>query len=205
MKTITFVLLLMLILSTPFYSLAAEHDTNVKVGILVPLFMEENSPKRVSFEGMFGFNIGIVKYFAVGFETGLNWASWKSYTGKQRESGVVTGFETKETNAFSIPLMINFIIRFDKREEWKVMPYILGGLGYGFTFFIHPDSQETYHGFTWHIMIGVSFRIREIRSLEILVEFGYRGAQYNDANDYELDMSGMVFHAGIRFPFGLDN
>ena len=197
-----FIIILLLLNSALVFS--AEHDLNVRTGVSVPLFMEETSPQRVSFEAVIGFNIGIEKYFSVGFETGLNWASWKSYTGHQRESGIVTGFQKKESNAFSLPLIINFMIRFDKREEWKIMPYLLPGVGYGFTFFIHPDSQETYHGFTWQILAGLSIKMRDIKKVEILVEFGYRGAQYNDRNDYELDTSGMLFHAGVRFPLGIE-
>lgn len=205
MKKIPLTGFIIFIILKPLYSNDAEHDFNIKVGINVPVIMEDKSPKKASMDTIFGFNIGIVKYFALGFETGLNWVSWESYTGSQRESGIVTNVHKKETNALTLPLIVNFMIRFDKRDVWKIMPYILPGIGYGFTFFIHPDSQETYHGYTWQIITGLSIKIGEVRNIEILIEFGYRGAQYKDRNDYELDMSGMLFHAGIRLPFEIND
>ena len=203
MKKIAFVLFAMLIISTSTNADAAQHDVTIKAGVIVPIIMKEQSPKKVSLDWTFGFNIGIVKFFAVGFETGLNWVSWKSQTGDQRENG--TNVQKKEVDAFTMPFFVNFMIRFDKRTEWGVMPYILPGIGYGFTFFLHPDSQETYHGFTWQILTGISITMGDINKIEIIVEFGYRGAQYKHKNDYELDMSGMVFHAGVRLPLGIEN
>lgn len=181
---------------------AAEHDFNIRLGALVPVDDTNNSPRRVSFDGVFGFNIGIVKYFAIGFETGLNWIQWKSYTGSELHSGNLTALQTKTINGYTLPFLVNMMVRFDHRDEWKVMPYIAPGIGYGVTFFMHPDSREIYHGFTWQVLAGLAIRAGDVTTMDIMLEAGYRGAYYANKDDYELNMSGLVFHAGVRFPLG---
>ncbi|MCP4137839.1 MAG: porin family protein [bacterium] len=193
-------LALLFMASSVFAFGAAESNIDLKAGIAYPA-SGDNSPGKVGFDSALSLNIGLDKYFALGVESGFGWLSWKNSVGTDPFS-TVTLSQVTTTNAYTVPALLNARVRFDQRDMYGIMPYIAVGAGYSWTFFSRDSGTRTFHGFTWQAMAGCAFRIGEDSNMEILAEAGYRGAAVTDSGSYELDMSGLIAHVGVRFPLG---
>lgn len=192
-KIITIVSSIMLLISASFIY-AAESNFDIKAGISYP-----SGPEKVGLDSSISFNIGLDKFFALGIEGGFNWVSWEETSGSI-EYGPVPLTQTEKINAYSLPVLLNARLRYDIRDQYGILPFIAAGAGYSWTFFRMTDSNRDFSGFTWQVMGGIAFRLGEGSNMELLIEAGYRGAKVSDENDYELNMSGFVAHAGVRFP-----
>lgn len=94
-------------------------------------------------------------------------------------------------------------------ERTNVHPYIIAGLGYGFThvsldtYDAYSDEPEhasiTYHGFVWQLGGGVMFQISRFTNL--LLEINHNYAQFEKYENHNifttLNSSGFMFRVGI--------
>ncbi len=180
---------------------SAEIAPKVKFGAIIPLAPlvdTDTGFKNVSFDSSVGFDFQVEKYFAIGFESGLNCLFAKARTGDQRESSAASS--AKRTNVYTIPFLFEASARYDKRDTWGIMLYITPGIGYGLSIYDHPDSREIYHGYAWQIMGGIAVHFKNMKALELLIEAGYRGTVLQDSDNHSLELAGMVFQAGLSFP-----
>jgi hypothetical protein len=157
------------------------------------------SPESAALDSSFSFNLGLDRYFSLGFATGLNWTRWKAYEpGKGASSG-----SREMADALTLPLLLNAIVHFDLRDRYYVMPQICFGAGYSWSFFLQPDEKATFGGFTWQALAGLSIRPGASVRQDILIEVGYRAASLTTREGHGLDLSGFVFRAGVRFNLGV--
>jgi opacity protein-like surface antigen len=158
------------------------------------------------------FDLGLDKYFALSFETGFNWVNMKTYKG--------TGSFTNPTtvtfsDGYSLPLLVNAKVRFDMRESIGIMPYIMVGAGYGWTFHSTGATMatlktDTYGGFTWQALAGIAIKLGSDSNINLIFDVGYRGSLvylYTSAatNQFALDMSSIFAHIGVSFPLMSNN
>ena len=178
-------------------------DFNLRLGIQYP----HEDIKRVGFDTAIGFNYWINPFFAPGIETGFGWISKSYSTGDKLPAKGVSGGLTRsdDLNIFSLPVLAKLTIGLGTLKETSgILPYISGGAGYSWQFYRFPGQNDTYHGFTWEVLAGVSFDLGEAaRGMEVLVEAGYRGTMTENGRDYELNMSGLICHLGVSFPLNL--
>ena len=170
-------------------------DVNIRLGIQYP-----DAPERVGFDSALGFNYWLNPFFALGLETGFGWITKEYGTGdKLPVKGGMVLTKSQDLNIFSLPLLAKLTVGIPVTDMIK--PYVSGGAGYSWQFFRFPGQNDTYHGFTWEVLGGVSIGLGEAANgMEVLVEAGYRGTDTKQENDYELDMSGFVAHIGVSFP-----
>lgn len=189
--TVTFI-----VAATALY--AQDSNITIKGGASYP-----DAPDKVGFDSAVAFNLGVDKYFTLGAESGFGWINWKQSGDDVQNLGGSGASITKveKTNLYSVPLLATATIRLaDMMENSGVMPYITGGAGYSWTWYRHPEYKETFHGFTWQVMAGAAFRLGSDSDLQFVIEAGYRGAAVENADSYELDMSGFAARAGVSFP-----
>ncbi len=153
------------------------------------------------------FDLGLDKYFALSFETGFNWVNMKTYrgTGSFTNPASVT-----LSDAYSVPLLVNAKVRFDFRDSIGIMPYVLIGAGYGWTFHssgaaIGSLHTDTYGGFTWQVVAGIAIKLGNDSNINLIFDLGYRGSVvylYSAAATptNALDMSSVSAHIGVSFP-----
>jgi outer membrane protein W len=174
---------------------AQDSNFTVKAGAAYP-----DAPDKVGFDSAAAFNLGVDKYFTLGVESGFGWVKWKE-SGNSTDLGNLNVTSVEKTNLYSVPLLATATVRLaDMMENYGVMPYITGGAGYSWTWFRHPDFKETFHGFTWQVMGGAAFKLGSDSDLQFVLEAGYRGAAIENADSFELDMSGFAARAGVSFP-----
>ncbi len=161
-----------------------------------------HSPEAAALDSSYAFNLGLDKYFSLGFETGLNWTRWDCYSPRAEKSGLEPGDRKTAADALTLPLMLNAVVHYDLRKDYFIMPYVAAGAGYSWSFFFHPDQDKNYGGFTWQVMAGTSIQPRKDYFAEMIVEAGYRGSSLTAREGYKLDLSGFVFRAGVRFSLG---
>lgn len=175
---------------------AQDSNITVKAGIAYP-----DAPDKIGFDSAVGFNYGVDKYFTLGLETGFGWVKWKE-KGASSKIGSVTIDNVDKTNLYTLPLLATGTVRLaDMMENYGVMPFVTGGVGYSWTWFdISGLSSKTFHGFTWQVMGGVAIKLGSDSDIQFIAEAGYRGAEVENSKNYELNMSGFIGRAGVSFP-----
>lgn len=174
---------------------AQESSIDFKVGAGYP-----DAPGKVGLDTAVAFNLGLDKYFNLGLEAGFGWIQWEDKDAAATYPNLnIT--QVEKANLYSFPLLAVASIRFaDVESSYGFMPFISGGAGYSWTKYSHPDVSDTFKGFTWQVFGGVVFSPGEGSMMKVIVEAGYRGADIEDADSYQLDMSGAFARLGVSFP-----
>lgn len=196
MKKITCSIIMMALITFSTALFAQDSNITVKAGIAYP-----DAPDKIGFDSAIGFNYGVDKYFTLGIETGFGWVKWKQ-KGASQTIGSVALTNVDKTNLYSLPLLATATVRLsDMMENYGVMPFITGGVGYSWTWFDTEEIQnKTFHGFTWQAMGGVAIKLGYDSDIQFIIEAGYRGAEIENSKNFELNMSGFVARAGVSIP-----
>ena len=175
---------------------AQDSNFTIKAGAAYP-----DAPDKVGFDSAAAFNLGVDKYFTLGVEAGFGWVKWKE-TGDSSQVGGATLNDVDKTNLYSLPLLATATVRLaDMMDNYGIMPYLTGGAGYSWTWFRHDELEnKKFHGFTWQVMGGAAFKLGSDSDLQFILEAGYRGAEVENSDNLELDMSGFAARAGVSFP-----
>ena len=204
-----FFLILCLITSTGF---SQGSFTDFKVGILIP------SDAKTGFLGGIGFGRMVDENIGAGLEIGYY---GKTYTKETTVDNIQQGqvstdvIQTEIENSTTlIPVMFHLVFVTKAAPNFDLR--FTGGLGYEFMWNSETNYEEGidetrfYSGFAWQIGIGASFPIS--RNADLFAETLYHsGSPSRDEGETafglpirsEVDMSGMIFRAGIRlFNFG---
>ena len=198
MKRKIFLTLAAIVFSTALF--AQSTTVHVKGGMQYP-----SDPDKAGFDSAVTFNFGLDKYFTGGFETGFGWMKWKTKDGDWSIDDP-RGKLVEKTNIYSLPLLAVATVRLgDMMETYGFMPYITGGAGYSWTWFRHPELKTKFHGFTWQAVGGVEIRFGADSELAFVIEAGYRGAALENADKWELDMSGFIARVGVSVPIVSDS
>jgi opacity protein-like surface antigen len=152
-------------------------------------------------------------FFALGGEAGFFWIKWNRTIGT-RTVGASTVDVKADTNAYDLPFFVNAQLRLPNlRKVIYVMPYLTIGLGGSFMVmhYSEPDYSGTdydgesitrfFGGFSWQVIAGAGFR-PEGSKIEFMAEAGYRGSKLK-SQEIELNMSGVIIRAGVKYPFGV--
>lgn len=174
---------------------AQQSSIDIKVGAGYP-----DAPSKVGFDSAIDLNLGLDKYFNLGLEAGFGWIKWedKDAMVNYPNMGIT---EVQKANLYSFPLLAIASIRFaDVESSYGFMPFISGGAGYSWTKYDHPDVSDTFRGFTWQVSAGSTFSPGEGSVMNVILEVGYRGADIENSDSYQLDMSGVFGRIGVSFP-----
>ncbi|MBN2435472.1 MAG: outer membrane beta-barrel protein [Spirochaetes bacterium] len=146
--------------------------------------------------------------FALGFNPQFVWFQWDKYVTdnngdkiyqEKEVGGVVDEYPVVEqANAYLIPLHIVAKVQFPLSDT--VTPYLKGGGGYTFMPLTYSDADsEMFGGATWTAAVGCQFRVPDIPNFRFFAEFGYRGSKLTNDDNVQIDMSGVVIHAGVQY------
>ena len=195
MKRIASAIIAVMILGFGSALFAQESSIDVKLGAGYP-----DAPGKVGFDAAVDFNLGLDKFFNLGIETGFSWIQWKD-EGFAQQAYDLPLAQVEKANLYSIPVLAIASVRFaNVKESYGFMPFISGGAGYSWTFYNHPEFNDTFHGFTWQASAGSVFALGEGSALNVIVEIGYKGAAIQNSDDLELNMSGPFGRLGLSFP-----
>lgn len=195
MKLFKRLALTLVIAATATVLFAEDSNINFKVGAQWP-----DAPDKTGLDTAITLNLGVDKYFTIGVEGGFGWVKWED-KGLSTEYGPVTVTKVDKTNAYSFPLLAVATIRLaDMKEQYGFMPYVTGGAGYSWTRYDNPDFEDTFKGFTWQVMGGCAISLGSDSNMMFLLEAGWRGAEVENDDDYQLNMSGVIARAGVSFP-----
>ncbi len=125
---------------------------------------------------------------------------------------ITTGQKLNEWICWHFPLTAKIKAEFPLRQS-PVFPYVIGGVGYGFThvsyekFDNSSDRSEsaslTYSGFVWQIGGGIMYKIGYNSNL--VFEIMHNNAEFEKEEEFNkfssLNSSGVIFRAGIEFEF----
>jgi opacity protein-like surface antigen len=186
---------------------AIDSNLDFRLGVGYPYIVNQ-----AAFDAGVNFDLGLDKYFALSFETGFNWVNMKTYKGVGSFTNPTT---VTFSDAYSVPLLVNAKVRFDLRESIGIMPYVMVGAGYGWTFHstgaaMASIKTDTYGGFTWQAVAGIAIKLGSDSNINLIFDVGYRGSLvylYTSAvtNQYALDMSSIFAHIGVSFPLMAGN
>jgi opacity protein-like surface antigen len=183
---------------------AIDSNLDIRAGVAYPYIVNQ-----AAFDAGLNFDLGLDKYFALSFETGFDWVNMKTYKG----AGSFTDPTTVTfSDAYSVPLLVNAKVRFDMRESIGIMPYVMVGAGYAWTFHSTGAAManlktDVYGGFTWQGLIGIAIKFGSDSNINLIIDAGYRGSLvylYTSAASSQnaLDMSSVFAHIGVSFPLG---
>ncbi len=153
-------------------------------------------------------------YFVAGIEGAFFWIPWEKKLGT-RQAGATTVDVVASTNTFAMPIMFNAQVRlpFLVRKIY-VEPNVTFGIGYtpviltydqpafldettGDTF-AKEEITRFFHGFSWQVLAGVSFKPSAESSIKFVGDLGYRGINAKKGAE-KLDISGLIFRIGVLF------
>jgi outer membrane protein W len=180
---------------------AIDSNFDIRAGVGYP-YAAVDMP---AFDAGINFDLGLDKYFALSFETGFNWVNMKAYKGSG--SGTFASNASVVLNdAYSVPLLVNAKVRFDMRESIGIMPYIMVGAGYAWTFHSTSSRTDTYGGFTWQGLAGIAVKLGSDSNINLIIDVGYRGSLVylytsGSATTDAVNMSSVFAHVGVSFPF----
>ena len=165
-------------------------------------------PEKFGLQLNFSYYRELDPYFALGIDPSFYWIRWRQrLDGITTESGI-DGSKVKDTDAYMFPILGSAQIRLVNLKEklHGVLPYFNIGLGYSPMLLTYENSSgkskaDFFGGFTWQLVFGASFSPAKESKIEFLADAGYRSAKLKNSDDIEIDMSGFVFNAGIRYPF----
>jgi opacity protein-like surface antigen len=170
-----------------------------------------SDPEKFGWQLNFAWLADLDPFFALGFEPGFYWATWEKKVSSV-EVGEVGANVKADSDAYIIPVLADAQIRLPNlQNRLHVIPYVTLGLGYSFMI-LHYTTSETathdsesktkfFHGFTWQLMLGMAYSPGQSSKIDFIAEVGYRGAKLSKGN-LEIDMSGIVFNIGVRYPLG---
>ena len=162
----------------------------------------------------FGLNLNVSyyreldPYFHIGFDPSFCWVKWRDKLENITTESGISGSKVRDTDAYMIPVLGSAKVRIvslrDKLHGF--LPYATIGLGYSPMILTYQNSSgknkaDVFGGFTWQTVIGASFSPSAESKIEFLAEAGYRSARLQNNDDIEINMSGIIFNAGICFPF----
>lgn len=197
MKKLIYSIIMMTLVAFSTTLFAQDSNITIKAGMAYP-----DAPDKVGFDSAIGFNYGIDRYFTLGLETGFGWVKWKQKGTSQTISGVTLS-NVDKNNLYSLPLLATATVRLsDMMENYGVMPFATGGVGYSWTWFNTKteNQSKTFHGFTWQAMGGAAIKLGYDSDIQFIIEAGYRGAEIENSKNFELNMSGFVARAGVSIP-----
>ena len=165
-------------------------------------------PGRFGLQLNFSYYLELDPFFALGIDPSFYWIRWRQrLDGITTESGI-DGSKVKDTDAYMFPVLGSAQIRLVNLKEKLngIMPYFNIGLGYSPMLLTYENSSgknkaDFFGGFTWQLALGASFSPAKESKIQFLAETGYRSAKLKNSDDIEIDMSGFIFNAGIRYPF----
>ncbi len=142
-------------------------------------------------------------FFIVGISGNLYWLQWSQELSAEEVSGNLNTKPEETFNAFMFPIMGIAQVRLvNFKESTGITPYLGGGLGYSTMSYSYyngeKDVVEWFGGFTWVVNAGLAYSPGASSNIEFLGEVGYRGAKLTK-EDRTADMSGITFHAGVRY------
>lgn len=148
-------------------------------------------------------------YFGIGIDPGFYWLNWRQKLGDITTDSGVSASEVKETDAFMIPVFAVAQLRVVYlQEKIGVEPYLNIGLGYSGMFLSYKNVNnqskiDYYGGFSWELVAGVAITPKGSTKIKFLIDAGYRSAQLSSSHDISIDMSGLMFNIGVRYPLGI--
>ncbi len=178
---------------------AIDSSINVKTGLSYPFGL-----KMPALDIGLDWDFGLHPAFAFNLESGFSWVSLKNYSGGTL---LADPDSVIYSDAFTVPLMLNFKLRFDLRGWLGFMIYLTAGGGYSWMFNSAGQSPsvkntDEYGGFVWQVVLGTAGLLSGYSKSSLILEIGYRSLTVNlKSNLYSknLDMSSIFFHAGLSF------
>jgi len=193
MKKLLLITLMMFSFSVSVF--AINSTLHVKGGVQYP-----EAPDKAGLDSALTLNLGVDKYFTIGAETGFGRVKWEQKIG-DKPFGPVPLTQNHDINLYTLPLLAVATVRLaDMMDNYGFMPYATGAAGYSWTWYRETGNKDRFDGFTWQALAGVEIKLGADSNLSCLIEAGYRGTDLQDADDYELDMSGFVGRVGVSFP-----
>jgi hypothetical protein len=148
-------------------------------------------------------------YFGIGIDPGFYWLNWQQKLGDITTDSGVNASEVKETDAFMVPVFATAQLRMVFLQEMiGIEPYLNIGLGYSAMFLSYSNAKnkskvDYYGGFSWQLVAGTVYTPKGATKIKFLVEAGYRSADVKHGNNISIDMSGLIFNVGVRYPLGI--
>lgn len=155
-------------------------------------------------------------YFVAGIEGSFFWIPWEKKLGTREEgSNPVDVDVVASANTFAIPVMFNAQVRLPFLvKKIYVEPYMTIGIGYTpviLTYdqpafedaettvsYAEEDITRFFHGFSWQVLAGASFKPSKDSSIRFVGDIGYRGINAKKGAE-KLDISGLLFRVGVLF------
>lgn len=162
-----------------------------------------SDPEKFGLDLSFNYIYNIDPYFVFGLEADFFWIKWSNTLGEVNAGGSASGSETADTNLYTVPLFANAQVRLPMLKKMLyVEPFFTIGLGYSFMILNYSSSVESgtdfYSGFAWQILASAAYKIADNSAVDFVFDLGYRSIK-PDKGNVEIDMSGPVIRAGVRF------
>lgn len=162
-----------------------------------------SDPEKFGLDLSFNYIYNIDPYFVFGLEGDFFWIKWSNTLGEVNAGGSASGSETADTNLYTVPLFANAQVRLPMLKKMLyVEPFFTIGLGYSFMILNYSSSAESgtdfYSGFAWQILASAAYKIADNSAVDFVFDLGYRSIK-PDKGNVEIDMSGPVIRAGVRF------
>ena len=153
-------------------------------------------------------------YFAAGIEGTFFWVPWDKKVGEK--TGVPVSVDVvASSNVFALPIMFNGQVRLPFLvKKIYVEPNVTFGIGYtpvvlNYDRPAYEDADTTlpvqakevtrfFHGFSWQLLLGASFKPSVKSTIRFVGDIGYRGINARHGSE-KLKMSGILFRIGVLF------
>ena len=160
---------------------------------------------KFGFDSSLGYNYGLDQYLTLGFSAGFTFWNFDSVTGTTTTAtGTVNTITSASVQHF--PMMATAVMRFPL--DYGLTPYFQGGFGYGIANSVVSGISSNYKGIIFEGLFGIAYNLGGggdddwgggRSPVNLIVEAGYRGAAINNSSNAQIDLSGFVVHAGVRY------
>ena len=188
MKKKFFLVMAALICSSALYAV----DLDLKAGVMHP-----TSPNKFGLDTALAFNYDLNQYFLVGAETGFGWVNWSGVgTGHGALDNNNTLYPSHSANLYYVPLLATLTAQVQLTE---VIPYISGGIGWGWAWYREKDANDSFNNYTWQILGGIKWKFKS--SVLFITEMGFRSNETKNSDKEILSMTGWFGRVGVCIPF----
>ena len=187
MKKKIFLVMAALIFSSALYAV----DLDLKAGAMHP-----TSPNKFGLDTALAFNYDLSPNFLIGAETGFGWVNW-SGTGTGNDYGIhPTLYPAHSANLYYVPLLLTLTAEAQLSE---VIPYISGGIGYGWAWYRASGANDSFNNYTWQILGGLKWKFKA--PVLLITEMGFRSAETKNSDKEIMSMTGWFGRIGVCIPF----
>ncbi|MGE5498250.1 MAG: outer membrane beta-barrel protein [Syntrophothermus sp.] len=202
--------ILLLILIFPVLLSAQWKTFSFKAGVYTPFDLKTGAVYGIDYGAYLDKNIALLFSGDLYYKSILNDSFLES--SDQLGVNIKTGQHLGEWTGWHLPLTGK--IRFEFPMENKLFrPYVIAGVGYGFTrisyFALNENGIDgesnsmTFNGMVWQLGAGALYRIST--NTDILFEIVHNNAEFRDNIDRfrftSLNSSGIMFRLGLSFDF----